>query len=271
MGPQSSLTHASEKTIESYFHLLHLLLCLATENPSITRAAKAGIEKFMNGATSKSDCPNLGYLLVTALISDGDISQNVLKSIIEETIIRNVVWVLDKRGSDRAELAYLEQDAISHYRLRETFKVSQASYRILMFLNLFRRTAVGNPRKSLTDLRDEAFVRYGAPPRGSAKGLAESTKRIHGVDNFVASFAEMGMPKPCPQNFTAFLRRSIETSVTKGYSKMPISQSNALYLRQRHEPGVGKADAVNPIGFCRTAYSFFPHYKNEQAKVRGRG
>ncbi|TVY85727.1 Ubiquitin-conjugating enzyme E2, partial [Lachnellula willkommii] len=32
---RSTLTHASEKAIESYFHLFHLLLCLATSEPGI--------------------------------------------------------------------------------------------------------------------------------------------------------------------------------------------------------------------------------------------
>jgi ubiquitin-protein ligase len=267
--PQSSLTHASEKAIESYFHLFHLLLCLATEKPSITQAANEGIKKFMNGATSKSDCPNLGYFLITALISDIDISQEVLRAIIEETIIRNVVWMLDRKGSGRAELAYLEPDAISHYRLRETFKAGLTSYRILMFLNLFRKTAVGSPRKPLSVLRDEAFARHGAPPRGSAKGLADSIKRIHGVDSFLGFFAEMGLPKPCPQNFTAFLRKCVENSVAKGYSKMPFSQGHTLYLRRQLEPDVNAAPSVNPIECSVESYSFFAKYQ-APGKVIGR-
>jgi hypothetical protein len=64
---QSTLTHASEKAIESYFHLFHLLVCLATANPAITRAAKTTLETFISGRTSKTDCPNLGHLLVAAL------------------------------------------------------------------------------------------------------------------------------------------------------------------------------------------------------------
>ena len=36
---KSTLTHASEKAIDSYFHLFHLLLCLAVDDPSIVRDA----------------------------------------------------------------------------------------------------------------------------------------------------------------------------------------------------------------------------------------
>jgi ubiquitin-protein ligase len=256
---QSSLTHASEKAIESYFHLFHLLLCLATENPSITRAANRSLRNFIGGATSKRDCPSLGYLLVAALISDVEISQEVLKAIIKETIIRNVVWMLDKRGSGKAELSYLEPTAISEYRLRETFQAGKTSYRLLMFLNLFRRTAVGSVRKSLIELRDEAFARHGAPPRGSAKGLADGIKKIHEIDSFPGFFEAMHMPKPCPQNFTTFLRKCVGDSVAKGYSSMPLSQGKALFIRQHREPNVEVATGVTPIPCHNTYFSFFPN------------
>jgi hypothetical protein len=64
-----------------------------------------------------------------------------------------------------------------------------------MFLNLFRHTAIGTPRKSIQQLRDSAFARHGAPPPGGAKYLADSIKLIRKVDNFNDFFATMGLPK----------------------------------------------------------------------------
>jgi hypothetical protein len=113
---------------------------------------------------------------VSGLISDFPMDEVLLKKIVRETINRNVVWML----KDNPYLSYLEPSAISEYRLKETFTASIVSYRLLMFLNLFRRTAVGSPRiKPLTQHRDELFERHGAPPRGAANGLAGSIKRIH--------------------------------------------------------------------------------------------
>lgn len=172
---KSTLTHASEKAIESYFHLFHLLLCLATSDPSVVESANMMLRNFSQGRTSKADCPNLGHLLVASLISDIEMTESILKSLIKEAVTRNVVWMLKAKP----ELSYLEPSNISHYRLQQTFLASIVSYRLLMFLNLFRRTAVGHPRKPLAKLRDEAFERHGAPPRGSAKGLADSIKAIH--------------------------------------------------------------------------------------------
>lgn len=257
-NPKSSLTHASEKAIESYFHLFHLLLCLATEDPSIVQSANETLRAFGRGASSKAACPNLGALLVSALISDVDMSDAMIKSIIKETITRNVVWMLDSRGANMPELAYLEPSTVSEYRLQETFEASKTSYRLLMFLNLFRKTAVGSPRKPLAQLRDEAFERHGAPPRGSAKGLADSIKRIHLVSNFPDFLLNMGVGKPSAQWFTSFLKECMQASINKGYSRMPIRQGQALALRQLKEPRVSVAARLEPEPVEMRGISFFP-------------
>lgn len=145
------------------------------------------LQAFISGRTSKADCPNLGDLLVAALISEINITEDVIKAILKETVTRNVVWMLNTNP----ELAYLEPSAVSEYRLHHSFQACKTSYRLLIFLNLFHKTAVGVPRKPLNQLRDEAFERHGAPPRGSAKGLADDIKRIHEVDRFPDFLAAM--------------------------------------------------------------------------------
>ncbi|KAF4637880.1 hypothetical protein G7Y89_g223 [Cudoniella acicularis] len=267
----STLTHASEKAIESYFHLFHLLLCMATEQPSIVRSANEKILRFMNGETSKGVCPNLGHLLVAVLISNHEITQNVMRAIVKETITRNTVWVLDKKGANMPELAFMESSAISHYRLKKTFEASKTSYRLLMFLNLFRKTAVGSPRKPLAQLCDEAFDRHGAPPRGSAKHLADSIKRIHEISTFPEFLDSMGIDKPSPSWFTNFLRTCMQDSVTKGYSSMPLSQAEALHLRLEKEPGVEAPDYLYPRKVDTHHISFFPGRAGSSSHSRGRG
>lgn len=128
-----------------------------------------------------------------ALISDVEMTDTMIKSIVQEAITRNVVWMLDSKGAGMAELAYLEPTPISEYRLKKTFEASKTSYRLLMFLNLFRKVAEGSPLQPLSVLCDEAFERHGALPRGSAKGLADSIKRIHQVSSFPEFLAHMGI------------------------------------------------------------------------------
>jgi len=261
-GAKSTLRHASEKAIESYFHLFHLLLCLATgpEGKSIVGNANRMIKTFMSGKVTKDDIPNLGTLLIALLISDIEPNESLMRAIVKEAITRNVVWMLDTRGAGMAELGYLETDKVSQYRLKKTFQASRVSYRILMFSELFRRTARPNPplgakepsppptpptltkswssvaaakpkgspspptntnsphrRKSLIELRDELFARYGAPPLGSAAHLASEVRRLQEIDEFPSFLKEMGVSYPGKETFTAVLRESMRDSVACGY------------------------------------------------------
>lgn len=269
--PKSTLTHASEKAIESYFHLFHLLLCLAVSDQSVVHSANRMIMNFTKGGagTSKEACPNLGHLLVAALISDIEMTDKIMKPIIKETVTRNVVWML----GEYSELSYYEPSAVSDYRLRKTFEASKTSYRLLMFLNLFRKTAVGSPRKPLPQLRDEAFARHGAPPRGSAKGLAAAIRGIHQVNNFPDFLRVMDVdPVPTAEWFTNFLRDCVKTSMAKGYSKLPINQAQALTLRVAKEPDVAVEDGflAAPVGReLADPKAFFPGGGGRGGAYRG--
>lgn len=238
---KSTLTHASEKAIESYYHLFHLLLCLATEHKQHIRTATKTIRGFLEGKTSKEDVPNLGYLLVACLIADLDVTNDLLMAIIRETVTRNVVWMLDRRGAGMSELAYMEGNTISHYRLQKTFDASKTSYRLLMFLNLFRRTinrGTGKSRKTLVQLREDLFDAHGAPPKGVAEKFARDVRELQKVKNFPQFITIMGLATPKASEFTKFLRTCVEQSMIKRYSVWGISQQKALTLRQEVDPGV---------------------------------
>jgi ubiquitin-protein ligase len=260
--PQSTLKHASEKAIESYFHLFHLLLCLAT--PAVVQSANGTLQAFLSGQTSKTACPNLGHLLITVLISDTEMTQELTMAIIKETVIRNVVWMLDARGAGMSELSYMEASAVSEYRLQKTFEASKTSYRLLMFLNLLRLTtnqATGGLRKTVSQLRDEMFDRHGAPPKGASTRLANDIKRLHAVNTFPDFLKAMGVQKmPTAAEFTTFLRRSVEESVAKGYSVWGLSQGRALVLRKIKEPNVEvrRAQDSKPQWRATKNGSFFP-------------
>ncbi|RYC54750.1 hypothetical protein CHU98_g11462 [Xylaria longipes] len=236
---KSTLRHASEKAINSYFHLFHMLVCLATEDPGIVQQANKLLRDFQDGKKSKTDCPNLGHLLIALLISDTQVTESLIKSIITEAITRNVVWLLDQKGASMAELSYMERDAVSAYRLDKTFQGSRTSYRLLMFSELFRRTARPSHEKALVQVRDELFDRYGAPPRDAAGRLAAEVRRLHTINNFPAFMKEMGLQDiPTPTNFTKVLRETVVVSMNRGYSKPAISQKKAMRIRFDKDPQV---------------------------------
>ncbi|KAL0935713.1 ubiquitin-conjugating enzyme family protein [Colletotrichum truncatum] len=266
---KSTLRHASEKAIESYFHLFHLLLCLATEDDRLIKTANAKIQSFKKGNTSKADCPNLGHLLVYLLISDVEITERLRKAIITEAITRNVVWMLDKNGANMPELSYLEPDKTSHYRLRKTFEASRTSYRLLMFSELFRRIARPSNGKTLVQIRDELFERHGAPPAGAALQLSTDVRRLHDINNFLDFFEEMGIEKkPSPEWFTSHLRECVRNSMVRGYSVWGMPATTALALRYQVEPTVGLwaehflKSPPGPSYF--KSITFFPNKKQPQ-------
>ena len=235
---RSTLSHASEKAVESYFALFHLLLCFATESPITVNNANRMVTAFLTGPRTKAQFPDLGQLLVAALISDAGLTQELTSHIIKEAVLRNVVWMLDRRGAGMAEMAYLEPTPVSDYRLQKTFEASKISYRLLMFLRLFSSAA--RPQNlPIAQLKEQLFDTHSAPPPGVSANMAAKIRAIHSISSFPQFFAAMGVTdQPSKSKFSSFLRSTITESVNAGYSAMPLSQSQLYMLRKVREPFV---------------------------------
>lgn len=264
----STLEHASEKAIESCYHPFHLLCCIASSDTTLIPHINRTFSRFLAGHTDKRAVLNLGHLLTMLLISDFDLDHTLTMALLKEAVTRNVVWMLDRKGSNMPELSYMESDAISKYRLEKTYQASQTSYRLLMFAELFRRSVNrgnGVQGKSVVQLRDEMFDKMGAPPKGAALGLAGEAKYLETVQDFPNFLQVMGVKERMPRasQFTVLFKKCCEESVRKGYSAWAVSQAEALGLSQAEgkEPGVG----VRPMeqqkewkGVGSGPMSFFP-------------
>lgn len=180
--------------------------------------------------------------------------------------------MLDKRGANMPELAYVEADPVSKYRLQKTFDASLTSYRLLMFQNTFRRAINrGNPSggtKSLVQLRDSLFDAHGSPPPGAAERLANSVRQLQEVKTFPEFLTIMGLTPPTAKEFTSFLRRTLDDSVKAGYSVWGISQERALTLRSKEDFDVivNEKSGVGRNGRGTFELNFFPGQG-----ARGRG
>lgn len=272
---KSTLTHASEKAVESYYQLYHLLVTLATDDLSIATESNRRIKAFVDGDRSKTNFPNLGHLLVALLISDATTTTEMTTAIIKEAITRNVVWMLDSRGAGMAGLSYLESSEISDFRLEKTYEASQTSFNLLMFAHLMRKTVTKSAEntdttRTLHDIRDELFSRHGSPPAGMAAELAASIRRIQQVKSFPSFLQVMDVPVPTAAEFTRFLRRTVQDSVEKGYSKWAVSQSKALAMRLLVEPRVEIAEGLEPEALRGERFSFFPQ-DNKRKRSGGVG
>ncbi|KAK4554746.1 hypothetical protein LTR86_008248 [Recurvomyces mirabilis] len=272
---KSTLTHASEKAVESYFQVYHLLIVMATDRPKIAEEANAHIKRFLDRERDTSACPNLGHLLVALLIADTSTSNPVelTKAIIKEAVTRNVVWMLDARGANMPELSYMEPSDTSPYRLQKSFEASKTSYTLLMFAHLMLKTVTASSPSSspspfpspantdpqiLTQIRTDLFARHGAPPPGAAAKLAAEIRNIQRVKTFPAFLMAMDVPIPTQAAFTQFLRKTVSESVEKGYSRWGLTQEEALFLRLQREPGVMVAEGLRASGGVRPGFTFFP-------------
>ncbi|KAG8530716.1 uncharacterized protein KY384_004073 [Bacidia gigantensis] len=261
---KSTLAHASEKAVEAYFALFHLLLSLAVCNPSIVHTANTMISSFLStpSATSKSACPNLGILLTATLISSTGLTPTLMRAIIKEAVCRNVVWMLNAHP----ELAYLEADPISDYRLKMTYMASTTSYNLLMFCSLFARCARPDPSVPLASLRDSLFETHGAPPAGMAEYIASEIRRIKLVDAFPAFMKEVGLgaegDMPSKSEFTAFLRRMVGESEGKGYHVCRYTPVQLVSMREDKEPGI--------LGRAKTGAAAAGRGERELRVMRGR-
>jgi ubiquitin-protein ligase/uncharacterized membrane protein YgcG len=272
---KSTLTHASEKAVESYYQLYHLLVILATNDDRLPAEYNRRIKAFMDGDRSKTSFPNLGHLLVALLISDATTTKDLTTAIIKEAVTRNVVWMLDSRGAGMAELSYLEPSDISEYRLEKSYEASKTSYNLLMFAHLLRKTVSQPPAevdatqtRTLQDIRNELFSRHGSPPAGTAAALAASIRRIQDVKTFPSFLEVMEVEMPTAAEFTRFLRRTVRKSVVKGYSTWALSQEKALALRLREEPGVDIVPGLRPSAVTGQRFTFFPQ---DNKRKRGEG
>ena len=71
--------------------------------------------------TSETDIYNLEHLLVALLISDEEVTQDLMGKIVAQTITHGVLHLLDRKGAGMAELAYIEREPVCQYRLRKIF------------------------------------------------------------------------------------------------------------------------------------------------------
>ena len=152
--------------------------------------------------------------------------------------------MLDIKGANMPELAYLEPTPTSGYRLKHTFKASITSYRILMFQALFAKIA--RPTNTpITTICDEIFDRHGAPPPGTAEALSSDIRHLRSIDSFQDFFGVMGVDyDPTSVDFPNFLKDSITLSVQKKYSIWPISQEKGTScLIIQRLPEYGNADS----------------------------
>jgi hypothetical protein len=140
--------------------------------------------------------PDLGEMLVRLSIASKITWKDVAPYFLQEFFDRTVVWTLDQRHGDHAELAFLETDKVSEYRLSTTLEATRTSTRLLMFQVFFLRYVARPEGKSLKDILQEYNNSYGRPQPGVPELLQRECKKIHNVHNWSEFYKRIGLPVP---------------------------------------------------------------------------
>ncbi|KAJ3061691.1 hypothetical protein HK102_009019, partial [Quaeritorhiza haematococci] len=195
-----TLLHASEKAMNGYCLLLHLLTTLTLHTPEIAHLAWTRATNFLNSPShrQKSHTPNLGELLVMLMIAPlhdrrtcttcakapKRLVRNPVQTqqqpasatpatctewweamkivFVKEMLARNVVFALDPGHGNCPHLAYREQTNVpfDKVRLEDTFKCSMTSVRLLLFQVFF-----------LTSVAPYTYTSGAAGAQGSRLGM----------------------------------------------------------------------------------------------------
>ncbi|KAB5582890.1 hypothetical protein GE09DRAFT_1049827 [Coniochaeta sp. 2T2.1] len=187
---EAALCHASEKTLESYFHLFHLLVCVAASKDGsiLVQQANRVIKTFKQGRRSLQ---NMDYLHVALLISDEEVTQDLKRKIVAETSPATSPYCWTQRAPDGPHGLSPE----------ELFSCGGPTYSTA--------ESSGGSKKTLAQIRDELLDNYGAPPAGRADDLVSQILLIKQIDNFEDFSKQLGFKLiRTAEQFTGFLRFS---------------------------------------------------------------
>jgi len=284
--------HASEKALQGYAYMHHILLFLASKHPSVAALADARVNKFLQDkdGTHKKCTPSLGELLPLLCLSQKG-WDSCKQTYLRENIARDVRWVLRQISkTDRENNSYYNYNRHSE---RSTAKKVRRGKRLRLAL----LTDTLSEKQRDTDLHlwftatltgkrlgvfQCFFVNHIGRPGGSRGWLSvlaghnralgrlrpglclrlqrqckEVLKKDFGWSGF---FRAMGLPVPTKKQFVTQLSKAYATSLGRGYhilghfEKRIIHRSMPLYNRRRSGYHSGYRDSRDDYDSNRGGY-----------------
>ncbi|EFC45274.1 ubiquitin-conjugating enzyme family protein [Naegleria gruberi] len=231
-------THASIKALYGYMYFHRWLIYLIEKFPQALDRLKYQVNQFKNSESArlKSSCPNLGeFLPKLSVLGPSKLTWNSIKtSVVEETSIRNALWVI-KMHPGLARFNEMDSE-----RCIKSWEANQVSCKLIMFHVFFLRNIV----EEYSDLSLEEFGRlydtnFGCPPKTKSGELLEDVLqrevfKIQNVSSFKQYFDYVGIGTLYDNSSIAkYLRDCVNTSARRGYHSSYGGGNNNSYYKRR--------------------------------------
>ncbi|KAJ1534533.1 hypothetical protein HK096_003770 [Nowakowskiella sp. JEL0078] len=246
------LVAASEKAVEGYISLLHLVLSLVEKFPVLVEEIEERVADFMELPKTrlKSGTPDIGeWLIYLGLSERYRWSPRVAKAVVPQFLSRNVMWMLRREVSacenqkiqyPYIHLALLEADPVSQIRMVDTFTATSTSLRLLLF-QVFFLTKITRPLPTSTcsSIYTSLESRLGRPEPEMLTNAFYSIKEIQAVSDFYTFFKLVGggYEDITDIGICKILKQAIIDSDYFGYHRLPreMTWEDMLWYQNRAE------------------------------------
>ncbi|KAJ7459934.1 hypothetical protein FB451DRAFT_1182208 [Mycena latifolia] len=233
-----SLLHTSEKSVVSYCHLFHLLICLCRTDPQILKDATNRLRRFIDRKDFriKTHVPDLGELIILIML-----------------VVVEPRGALLGGGSDPERAVGAEGCSPSRgygegsERLPACRNIlrSKTSLRLIMFQITFLDLFYKAYANSISRLDDN----YGFPVKELPEKMVEEVKEIYKINTWPAFFMRVGAQGASleKEQLSDMLRDAVKTSAARGYHDPSSPRQLGPLISQRSKVELESLLPVNRV------------------------
>lgn len=206
--------HPSIIKIQQLVNIHSTFLLFVKKFPKILEKVDQEIEEFISNKDSrvKSQTPNIGLLLIYCLISSKYSFNDLKEPYFEESLDRQVLWMLRKVPELENEGQVIEEN-----RLKVTFNCSLESYLINSLIYIYEKNIKEN-YGNYTNLFVYLENKSNKLPESIENSLQSKFKRVlEDLDSYHKYFTLVGLPSKSNTEINEMLKTSIKNSSNKRY------------------------------------------------------